>query len=249
MASLTELDSPCLSTTAQIALSFTHRDSISEGFESQAFRKPNKHFPTYNLIQKIWNKAKHMQRVTSFTKYSPIWHNTSYEELAKLQQGARWKHFGVTHLHHIFKDGALLSFCELQIVFASPMFMYYYYAQLHNAIRAQGDKPEWRQSPSPLFNLISTARSSKDSISQCYSMFMSEYLMKYPMRVQVQWGKDLGPMSGDQWEEALEAVTTCSLNVSQCVLLRIYYTSVRLYGMGTFTLVMSQTLSLLEGGC
>lgn len=51
------------------------------------------------------------------------------------------------------------------------------------------------------------------------------------------WERDLGSLTGDQWEEVYQAVATCSLNVAQklsqlYILLRSHYTPLRLYKMG-----------------
>lgn len=92
-----------------IMLLFMHRKSIPKGLASQAFGKPNKQFPTYNLIQKIWNKTKQLQRVLGFAKYSPVQHNGTCEEPETIQQGTRWRQFWIPQ-HHIFKDGVLLPF-------------------------------------------------------------------------------------------------------------------------------------------
>lgn len=80
-----------------------------------------------------------MQGVLGFTEYSPIWGNFSYVELAKLQQGPRWRTFGVTLLSHIFNNGKLLSFPELQNRFNLPTAMLYSYLQLRHAVGVQGN--------------------------------------------------------------------------------------------------------------
>lgn len=96
---------------------------------------------------------------------------------------------------------------------------------------------DWVQSPTPLFHMLQDASDTKDIISQCYYMLLSSFLEGHPMKAVTQWEADLGPITEEQWEEALQAVNTCSLNVSQKVyqlyiLLRVHYTPVKLYKMG-----------------
>lgn len=86
----------------------------------------------------------------------PIWGNTTYAELAKLQQGPRWRALGVAHLDYIFQDRRLLPFPELQRRFALPSTMLYYYMQLHHAVQSQGNVGGWVQSPTPIFHLLQT---------------------------------------------------------------------------------------------
>lgn len=67
------------------------------------------------------------------------------------------------------------------------------------------------------------------------------------MKAATQWEADLGPIGGEQWEEALQAVNTCSLNVSQkisqlYILLRVHCTPVKLSKMG-------KTPNLMCGKC
>ena len=109
--------------------------------------------------------------------------------------------------------------------------------QLQHAVRAQGVAVEWVQSPTPVFRAICQARDTKGMISHCYNMLLSSFLEGHPMRVAEQWEADLGPIEGEVWEEALQAVNACSLNVSQkisqlYILLRVHYTPVRLFRMG-----------------
>lgn len=92
----------------------TGTETVLMSLEAQVFHKSNKQMPTLTLMKKIWNKGKHLQGVLGFTEYSLIWGNLSYVELAKLQQGPRCRTFGVTLLSHIFRNGKLLYFPELQ---------------------------------------------------------------------------------------------------------------------------------------
>lgn len=60
------------------------------------------------------------------------------------------------------------------------------------------------------------------------------FLGGYHIRAFSQWEEDLGPVSGDQWEDVLKSVTICSLNVSQkgsqiYIVYRAHYTAVKLH--------------------
>lgn len=71
-------------------------------------------------MQKTWNKVRQLQQVTGFTRFSPIWDNNRYSEIAFLQYGARWKRYRITHLHLILSNGVLCSFSELRDMFHLP---------------------------------------------------------------------------------------------------------------------------------
>lgn len=101
----------------------TETSYVAMGLEVLAYAKSNKRFPTYILMQKVWNKIKQLQAVEGFTSYSPIWANGHYEELSSLECGARWRRHGVTHLKHIFVDGKML----------------FYYMQLHPGMDCHRD--------------------------------------------------------------------------------------------------------------
>lgn len=45
-------------------------------------------------------------------------------------------------------------------------------------------------------------------------MLLNAFLEYHPLKAQAQWEGDLGPVTDDQWEEALQSINTCSLNVS-----------------------------------
>lgn len=65
----------------------------------------------------------------------------------------------------------------------------------------------------------------------------SKTLAAYPCNVVSAWERDLGQITGEQWEEALQSISTCSLNVAQKVsqlfiALRVHYTPRKLHRMG-----------------
>lgn len=62
--------------------------SVPVAHEAQAFGKPYKLHPTYNLLQKKWNKA--LQGVTGFTEYSPIWLNGTSQAAARWAMEEIW---------------------------------------------------------------------------------------------------------------------------------------------------------------
>lgn len=103
------------------------------------------------------------------------------------------------------------------------------FTTIYSLVCAHGEAVKWVQSPTPIFHLLQSITETKGFISQSYHMLLTEYLKAYPMKVLSQWEEDLGSLTGDQWEEAFQSVTTCFHNVSQKVsqlyiLLRVYYT-------------------------
>lgn len=99
-----------------LLLSFTVGVGVADGLETLHFSR-SKNYPTYPPMQKIWNKVRMMQNVTGFTRYSPIWDNNYYHEVAKLQCGVKWRQYGIIHMPHIFSNGKLRPFSELQSTF------------------------------------------------------------------------------------------------------------------------------------
>lgn len=61
----------------------TQRGSIVLALEAQDFGILHERYPTYNLIQKVWNKTKYIQNVTGYTEFSPIQCNDTCMELVK----------------------------------------------------------------------------------------------------------------------------------------------------------------------
>lgn len=85
--------------------------------------------------------------------------------------------------------------------------------------------------------MISETVPIKGFISRCYAMLLNDLLTLFLLRVGEKWERDLGPFINDQWEEALQAVPQCSLNVKQrlmqlYLLLRARFTPARLHVMG-----------------
>ena len=68
-------------------------------------------------------------------------------------------------------------------------------------------------------------------------MILNIYLDDFPLGVSTKWERDVGTFEDEQWEEVLQAVQLCSMNVAQrlsqlYIVLRVHYTPARLYKMG-----------------
>lgn len=48
-----------------------------------------------------------------------------------------------------------------------------------------------------------------------YAMMFEEFLDKFPNMVFEKWERDVGDIPEDQWEEVLESVLLCFLNIAQ----------------------------------
>lgn len=69
-----------------------------------------------------------------------------------------------------------------------------------------------------------------------YALLLADYLEQYPNSAMSRWEGDIGDISGDQWEEAMEAVRLCSMNVSNrlsqlYILLTVHFTPDKLQAM------------------
>lgn len=111
--------------SARLLLVGTGADSIPEGLEEQAIQQSNKQKTTYALLQKVWNKSKQLQSVTGYIAYTPFWGNHTYAELAKIQQGLRWRAWGITLLFQVFHCERLLPFTDLHRRFTLLDSMFY----------------------------------------------------------------------------------------------------------------------------
>lgn len=128
---------------------------------------------------------------------------------------------------HIYSTFSRMVGCapfpELQNKFCLPQSMYFYYLQLHHASRAQTGIDDWVQSPTPIFNYISEVEIYKGFISRCYYMLLCIFLKGFPLRAESRWEQDVGAFEEEQWEEALQAVQSCSLNVTQSLCSYIFF--------------------------
>ena len=89
----------------------------------------------------------------------------------------------------------------------------------------------------PIFNYMFDIDTYKGFISYSYTMLLNLFHRDFPLKVVERWERDVGAFEEEQWEEALQAVPLCSLNVAQRVsqlyiLLRVHYTPARLARMG-----------------
>lgn len=62
---------------------------IASGLGGLELSKSNKLYPSYVLMQRTWNKPRQLQQVTGFTRFSPIWGNAHYSDLALIHYGAK----------------------------------------------------------------------------------------------------------------------------------------------------------------
>lgn len=138
---------------------------VPTGMEALAYAKSNKLFPTYVLMQNIWNKLRQLQEVEGFTGQSPIWNNGYYEELQSLDCGVQWERHKVARMRHIFAVRKLIPFQVLREQFHLPNSMYFYYMQLHHAVTAQTGGALWILSPAPIFRYMVEVSQFKGLIS------------------------------------------------------------------------------------
>lgn len=79
--------------------------------------------------------------------------------------------------------------------------------------------------------------STKGFSSTCYAMLLWDFLDKFPNLPFAKWERDVGDIPEEQWEEALESVRLCSLNVTQrlsqlYIILRVHHTPLKRHNMG-----------------
>lgn len=68
-------------------------------------------------------------------------------------------------------------------------------------------------------------------------MILNDFLLSFPLKSSERLERDLGPFVENEWEEAIQAILQCSLNVAQRLmqlnkLLRAHFTPVKLHKMG-----------------
>lgn len=215
----------------------TGRQNVATGLQALAFTKSNKLFPTYVLMQKIWNKVRQLQGVNGFTGYNPIWDNRYYKKLQSLPRAARWRSFGVTHLVYIIANGKMSPFPELQTKFGLPQSMYFSYLQLHHVVRILAGGELWIRSMAPVLHYMVKVFHFKGFISSSYSMLMFIHQGNFPTKIVTQWEGDVSTFGKEQWEGVLHTIQQCSLNTAQrlsqlFIVMRVHFTPARLYRMG-----------------
>lgn len=78
--------------------------------------------------------------------------------------------------------------------------------------------PDFFLSHTPVFHTMQQVTSTKVFISNCYSLLLGACFDKYPCKARssrTQWELDVEELTGDQCEEAMEAVCYSSLNALQ----------------------------------
>lgn len=142
---------------------------------------------------------------------SPIWDNNYYQEIARLSYGLKWKPFGISH---IFRDGKLRPFSELGENFRLHASMHFYYLQIQHVVNAQNGVDQWSLDSTSVFNYPFEVTTYKRFISCCYAIILKLFLRDAPLKAVCRWEQDVAVFE-EQWEEALQAVPHCSLNMSQ----------------------------------
>lgn len=89
----------------------------------------------------------------------------------------------------------------------------------------------------PIFKYLFEVTTYKGFISCSYAMLLGLFHGDTTLKVVSRSERDVGAFEEEQWEEALQAVPQCSLNVAQrlsqlYILLRVHYTPARLASMG-----------------
>lgn len=74
-------------------------------------------------------------------------------------------------------------------------------------------------------------------ITRCYYMPLNIFLKDFPSRAESRWEQDVGAFEEEQWQKALQAVQSCSLNATQrlsqlYILLMVHYMLARLFKVG-----------------
>lgn len=54
------------------------------------------------LIHKVWQEMKNTTKIKAYTLYTPIWNNSSYGELMKLEEFETWKLKGLRYMAQLF---------------------------------------------------------------------------------------------------------------------------------------------------
>lgn len=69
--------------------------------------------------------------------YSPLWGNTNYEELCKLEGFRVWRELGIQYIAQLYTDNLSKTFQELQIKYFLQSNTFFQYLQLRHALQTQ----------------------------------------------------------------------------------------------------------------
>lgn len=63
-------------------------------------------------------------------------------------------------------------------------------------------------------------------------MLLNDFVDAHPNGMRQSWERDVGPLSGEQWKEVLQAVVISSMISQLYIILSAHFTSVKLHIMG-----------------
>lgn len=90
----------------------------------------------------VWIAAQcRFLQVELWSPVQPLWGNPNVPHFSTIPDPHVWARFGIKTLRDIMPAGTLLTFTQLSKTHNLPGWMYFRYAQLHHAARAQFPEP------------------------------------------------------------------------------------------------------------
>lgn len=97
--------------------------------------------PTRATIQ-FWNAAQHRFSLEGrWASVQPLWGNPNLSHFQTIPDPQVWARFGIKTLRDIMPTGSLMSFAQMARTYELPGWMFFRYAQLRHAVRAQFPVP------------------------------------------------------------------------------------------------------------
>lgn len=131
----------------------------------------------------------------------PLWGKPNLSHFRTILDPQVWARFGIKTLREIMSEGALLTFSQLSRLHDLPGWMYFCYAQLRHAARAQFPEPPLLQLD-PVEDLLSCSGLEKP-LSALYGTLLT---IDYPKMDKLldMWKLDISTLDREDWLDGLE---------------------------------------------
>lgn len=151
-----------------------------------AYRDPP--IPTRATI-KVWIAAQRRFLLAGrWSPVQPLWGNPNLPHFRSIPDPPVWARFGIKTLRDIMPTGTLMSFSQLTRKYGLPGWMFFHYAQLRHAARAQFPTPPVLQLD-PVENLLSCVDLKKPLLA-LYGILLPIDSLKMD-RLWEQWKADI----------------------------------------------------------
>lgn len=192
--------------------------------------------PIQRVARQVWKEARKIVGFQDIPDDTPLWHNSTVEQLQLLGGAPFWEALGILTLKQLYSCNALQSFSQLREHFDIPHRDFYKYLQLRHALEAQWDANRLPISSYPLIGII-RSRGPGGLISTIYSYLITEKVIQNPLPVVDRWRSVIPDLTPEIVSDILESHTLVSPAINNrliqlFIIHQCYLTPSRMYRMG-----------------